>query len=176
VLEILPGGFPVQRGEGGDVVNRPGGKLRQDVVEVFAQVDLEAFTGLHDREDGRNFRTGFWASDMQPVLATNCQAAHGILAEVLIDLDAAVFKIKLQPWPLVEGVLAGFSEFAQWQSMRSDLGDLRLEFLKEGNASLPAQRQTLLLGGSSLASFLFYRIELAHEQDRSGLAVPGDRA
>ena len=58
-LRSYPGGFPVQRGEGGDVVNRPGGELRQDVVEVFAQVDLEAFAGLHDREDGRNFSTGF---------------------------------------------------------------------------------------------------------------------
>jgi hypothetical protein len=47
------GGFPVQRGERGDLVKRPGRKLRQDVVEVFAQVDLEAFAGLHDREDGR---------------------------------------------------------------------------------------------------------------------------
>jgi hypothetical protein len=36
---------------------------------------------------------------MQPVLATNCQATHGILAEVLIDLDAAVFEIDLQPLP-----------------------------------------------------------------------------
>jgi len=85
VLEILPGGFPVQGGDGGDVVDGPGGKFRQDVVEVFAQVDLEAFAGLHDREDGRDFRTGFWASDMQPVLATNCERAHGILyAEMVI--------------------------------------------------------------------------------------------
>jgi hypothetical protein len=50
------------------------------------------------------------------------QATHGILAEILIDLDAAVFEIKLKPWPLVESVLAGFSQFARWQSMRSDLG------------------------------------------------------
>ena len=54
-MESLTGGFPVQRREGGNVVNRPGGKLRQDVAEVFAQVDLEAFAGLHDREDGRYF-------------------------------------------------------------------------------------------------------------------------
>ena len=122
MLEILPGGCPVQRGEGGDVVNRPGGKLRQDVVEVFAQVDLEALAGLHDRGDGRDFWTGFWASDMQPVLATNFQTTHGILAEVLMNLDAAVFEIKLQPCPLVEGVLDGSCEFARWQNMRSDLG------------------------------------------------------
>ena len=143
-MKGLAGGFPVQRGEGGDVVNRPGRKLRQDVVEVFAQVDLEAFASLHDREDGRDFWTGFWASDVQPVLATNCERAHGILAEVLIDLDAAVFEIKLQPCPLVESVLAGFSELARWQSMRSDLGDLRPEFFKERNTSLSAHRQTLL--------------------------------
>ena len=69
MMESLPGGFPVQRGEGGDVVDGPGGELRQNVVEVFAQIDLEAFAGLHDREDGRDFWTGFLASDMQPVFA-----------------------------------------------------------------------------------------------------------
>jgi hypothetical protein len=49
---------------------------------------------------------------MQPVLATNGECAHGILAEVLIDLNAAVFEINLQPCPLVDSVLAGFGEFA----------------------------------------------------------------
>ena len=63
-VESLPGGFPVQRGEGGDVVDGPGGELRQNVVEVFAQIDLEAFAGLHNGEDGRDFGTGFLASDM----------------------------------------------------------------------------------------------------------------
>ena len=29
---------------GGEVVDRPGGDLRQDVVEVFAQADLELFS------------------------------------------------------------------------------------------------------------------------------------
>ena len=94
---------------------------------------------------------------MQPILATNCECAHGILAEVLIDLDAAVLEIKLQPCPLVEGVLAGFCEFARWQSMRSDLGDLRLEFFKERNASLLAQRQALFVGGCGLARLPFPR-------------------
>jgi hypothetical protein len=98
--------------EGGNVVDRPGGKLRQDVAEVFAQVDLEAFAGLHEREDGCDFWTSFLASDMQPVLATNGQATHGILAEVLIDLDATILEVDLQARPLVEGVLAGFCEFA----------------------------------------------------------------
>jgi len=32
--------------------------------------------------------------------------------------------------------LAGFCEFARWQSMQSNLGDLRFEFFKERNASL----------------------------------------
>ena len=107
-------------------------------------------------------------------LRPTARATHGILAEVLIDLDAAVLEVNLQPCPLVEGVLAGFGEFARWQSMRSDLGDLRLEFFKEGNASLLAHRQTLLVGGSGLASFLFHGIEFAHEQEHGGgLAILG---
>ena len=54
------------------------------------------------------------------------------------------------------------------------LGNLRLEFFKERNASLLTQRQPLFVGGSGLASFPFHGIELAHEkQDGSGLAVLG---
>jgi hypothetical protein len=72
------------------------GSLGQDVVEVFAQIDLEAFAGLHDREDGRDFRTGFFASDMQPVSTAEREGTHGILAEILIDLDAAILEVELQ--------------------------------------------------------------------------------
>jgi hypothetical protein len=66
MLESLPGGFPVQRREGGDVVDWPGWELRQDVVEVFAQIDLKAFAGLHDGEDGRDFGAGFLTADVKP--------------------------------------------------------------------------------------------------------------
>ncbi len=48
------------------------------------------------------------------------------------------------------------------------------EFFKEPNASLLTHRQTLLRGGSGLASFLFNSIEFSHEQqDGGGLAVFG---
>src|SRR6266850_4415309 len=161
--ESLAGRFPVQRGEGGDVVDGPGGELRQDVVEVFTQIDLEAFAGLHDGEDGRDFGTGFLTADVQPVFATEREGTHGILAEILIDLEATILEVNLQARPLVKGVLAGFCEFARWQSMQSNLGDLRLEFFKDYNASLLTHRQTLLRAGSGRASFPFHGIELAHE-------------
>ena len=94
--------------------------------------------------------------------------------EVLVDLDATILEVDLQARPLVEGVLAGFCEFARWQSVKSNLGDFRLEFLKERNASLLSHCQTLLLGGSDLASFLFHGIEFAHEpEDSGGLAILG---
>ena len=40
------------------------GSLGRTSLRYFAQVDLEAFAGLHYGEDGRNFGTGFLASDM----------------------------------------------------------------------------------------------------------------
>ncbi len=90
----------------------------------------------------RDFWTGFLASDMEPVFATNCQGTHRIIAEVLIDLEATILEVKLQARPLVEGALAGFCQFARWQSMQRNLGDLRLEFFKEPNASLLTHPQT----------------------------------
>jgi len=85
ISEGLSGGFPVQRGEVGDVVDWPGRELRQDVVEVFAQINLEAFAGLHDGEDGCDFGTGSFAADVQPVFATERQGTHRVLyAEMVI--------------------------------------------------------------------------------------------
>ena len=51
-------------------------------------------------------------ADVQPVFATEREGTHGILAEILIDLEATILEVNLQACPLVEGVLAGFCEFA----------------------------------------------------------------
>jgi len=51
MIEGLPGGFPAQRSQHGDLVDGPGGQLGQHVIEVIAQIDLKALAGLHDRED-----------------------------------------------------------------------------------------------------------------------------
>ena len=69
MIEGLPGGFPAQRSQHGDLVDGPGGQLGQHVIEVIAQIDLKALAGLHDREDGSDFGTGLLAPDVQPVFA-----------------------------------------------------------------------------------------------------------
>jgi hypothetical protein len=66
MIEGLPGGFPAQRSQDGDLVDGPGG---QHVIEIIAQIDLKALAGLHDREDGSDFGTGLLAPDVQPVFA-----------------------------------------------------------------------------------------------------------
>ena len=92
MIEGLPGGFPVQRREHGDVVDGPGGQLGQHVIEIIAQIDLQALAGLHDRKDRSDFGAGFLAPDMQPIPATDGERTQSILAEFLIDLDAAIFQ------------------------------------------------------------------------------------
>ena len=76
MIEGLPGGFPVQRREHGDVVDGPGGQLGQHVIEIIAQIDRQALAGLHNRKDRSDFGTGFLAPDMQPILATDCEPTH----------------------------------------------------------------------------------------------------
>ena len=92
MIEGLPGGFPVERREHGDVVDGPGGQLGQHVIEIIAQIDLQALAGLHDRKDRSDFGAGFLAPDMRPIPATDGERTQSILAEVLIDLDAAIFQ------------------------------------------------------------------------------------
>lgn len=52
MVQSLRRGFPVQRGEGSDVVDSPGGKLSHDVVEVFAQIRLSSPSGEQINKSG----------------------------------------------------------------------------------------------------------------------------
>ena len=72
MIEGLPGGFPVQRREHGDVVDGPGGQLGQHVIEIIAQIDLQALAGLHDRKNRSDFGAGKITSNM-PIIAPRAQ-------------------------------------------------------------------------------------------------------
>src|SRR5258708_5553857 len=54
----------------GDAADRQIGETRQDRAEIIADGDLQATAGFDDGEDGCDARTGFSASEVDPVFAT----------------------------------------------------------------------------------------------------------
>jgi hypothetical protein len=105
-VEGLPGGFPVQRGEDGDVVDGPAGELRrQDVVEVFAQVDLEGFAGLHDGlevERGRRI-AGELRVKTSGLIQLACDAIFSFSQIAKVKSDADHSAESMQEKPAIRG-------------------------------------------------------------------------
>jgi len=48
-------------------VDRPLAEFGEDVVEVLAQIDLQAAAGFHDGSNGGDFRSGLLAANMEPI-------------------------------------------------------------------------------------------------------------
>jgi len=60
---------PAKRAEFSELRGGPVWELWEDVVEIAAQIDLEAFASREDGEDSGDLGTGFFAADMDPVFA-----------------------------------------------------------------------------------------------------------
>ena len=98
------GFFPVQRGEFRDTLAGPVGDFRQHVEEILAHVDAVALAGFENRCDGGDLDSGFRASDVQPVFATEGQRTHPVFAPVVIDLDTALVKENFQSRPQAQRI------------------------------------------------------------------------
>ena len=81
--DFLPGGLPRRGCQFTHPSAGPFAELGQNVVEIFAQIDVQSSTGFHDRGDCRHFRSRLFAPNVQPVLATQCQGPDGPFAPVM---------------------------------------------------------------------------------------------
>ena len=91
MIEGLPGGFPVQRRQHGDVIDGPGEQLGQRVNEVIAQIDLQALAGFQCRKD----RARFWGpASSLPIcnqfLRPNGERAQSILYAEMVIMPRSV--------------------------------------------------------------------------------------
>ena len=67
--DFFVGGLPGGGGEFGDAIDRPVAEFGQDVIKIGPQVDVQTTAGFDDGGDGRDFGTGLFAAQMQPVFA-----------------------------------------------------------------------------------------------------------
>jgi hypothetical protein len=68
------------------------GQSRQDFGQILADRDIEPPATLHDREDGGDLRPGLLATEVQPVLPTKSNGPHGVLSEVIGELEFRVLE------------------------------------------------------------------------------------
>ena len=78
-------------------------QARQDIGEVFSNVDFETATVFYDGVKDGALATGFAVAYKQPVLLAELGRADGIFYEVVIDLNPPVGEIAFEILPLVEG-------------------------------------------------------------------------
>jgi len=72
---FLLGRFPSGGRQFGDSGDGPIAQLGQDVIEVLAQINVQATAGLHDRGDGGDFRSGLLTANVQPIFAVMASLA-----------------------------------------------------------------------------------------------------
>src|ERR1700738_2590076 len=82
-------------------------KAGQDVGEVVAHWDFEAAAAFDYREDRGYTRAGLFTSDMDPVFSTQGHAAHGILREVVAELQFRIIEEADELFPDGQRVAAG---------------------------------------------------------------------
>ena len=74
---------------------------RCDPVPVLRPRALQA---LRQTDDSGRGLTSLGTPDEEPVFASECEWANGVLGRVAISLQAAVFEISIQCFPLIQGI------------------------------------------------------------------------
>ena len=80
------------------------GELFEDLLEVGLGVEAPAFAVLNNGVNGRTHVTGFGTAEKEPVFHAELGRTHGVLDQVVVDLDVAVTQVLELLLPLAEGV------------------------------------------------------------------------
>src|ERR1700724_55182 len=78
---------PSCRRELRDPIDREVGQAGQDRAKIVANRDFQSPAGFDDRDYSRDARSGLLASDVDPVTAAPGQRAHGVLSQVVTQLQ-----------------------------------------------------------------------------------------
>lgn len=88
------------------------GQSRQDVGEVFSNVNFETAAVFNDGVEDGAFASGLAVSYEQPVFLAKLGWTDGVFYEVVVDLNPTGGEVAFEILPLVESVGDGFSQFA----------------------------------------------------------------
>ena len=75
--------FPSGGRQFGHAVDRPCAELGEDVIEVGAQIDLQAAAGFDDGSNGGDLGSGLLAANVQPIFPAKYQRPNAAFANVM---------------------------------------------------------------------------------------------
>ena len=85
---------------------------RKDFTQVDCRIDVEFAAGFDEAVDDCAGLAGVGAAEEEEVLFADGGGPDGILDEVVADFESAVFEVKIERVPALEGVVDRFAEVA----------------------------------------------------------------
>jgi hypothetical protein len=143
--------LPVGGQEGGEVVlighrRKPG----EDIGEPGLGAVAVAAGAFHHGVDNGGALAGGFAADKEVVFLADGGGADAVFNQIVVDLEAAVFKVKVEPVPEGEGVVDGFAKraFGQDFGALAEGDEVGLEDLQDGGGVLLAELAALFGTGA----------------------------
>ena len=167
-------GLPRGGRQFGHAVDGPLAQSGEHVVEMLAQMNVQASAGLDDRGDGRHLGAGLFAADMQPVFPAQHNRPQAGFAPIIIRRHPAIRQIDFQPAPLAQGIVAGFGQGAPGRDLLPDGHQAFLERGQARHALLLTQGQALRTVQARSARGFFKGVKftkLRHDLRRPGIVV-----
>lgn len=91
------------------------GEPGEHVVEVGVGIDAAAAATLDDGVEDGAALAGIGIAEEQPVLFSQSGRPNGVLDEIIVDLDSAIFEIDAKEGPVGERVIDGLAKSAAGQ-------------------------------------------------------------
>jgi hypothetical protein len=87
-------------------IGKPG-KYRSQIV---AHWEFQSTAAFHDRKDRRDFGSRLRASNVDPILPTESNGTHGVLRQVIAQLQFGIFQEPVELFPQRQRVVAGLGQ------------------------------------------------------------------
>lgn len=111
-MRLFCGGLQSSGREGRDFLVGAVWESFQELLEVAIRLEPMMAAVLDNGVEDGTTPAGFCSSDEEEVLFTNGGGSHGILDEVVINLDESIFDEDTESRPLPEGVDDGLAKEA----------------------------------------------------------------
>src|SRR5208282_1351513 len=135
---LLPGS-PRRRGQAGKALDGNIGDTWQDGGQVVTDRDLHPAAALHDGQNRRHLRARFLAAYVDPVLPAQRHRTHGVLRQVVAQLQLRVLQEARELFPLRERVVCRLPQRTRRQASIAGCLDFPADYLHQWPGPLQTQ-------------------------------------
>src|ERR1035437_588946 len=107
------------------------GKPGENRGQIVAHWEFQSSAAFHDRENRCDFGTRACTADVYPVFPAQSHGTHGVLRQVIAQLQFRIFQESCKFPPQCERVLAGLAESTGGQCNRLCCLDLATDLIQQ---------------------------------------------